>query len=139
MMNALLLDTNVLIRFVTGEPPDQAEEAAGLFTAAENGKVRLNVLPMVLAEAVFVLTGFYEQPRSKVAEVLAHLIACPGFHSTEQEPMLRALKLFGSGNLDFVDCYLAATSIVNGLTVISFDKDFDKIHGVARKTPEAAH
>ncbi len=137
-MKALLLDTNVLIRFVTGEPTDQAGEVAGLFTAADAGKVRLNVLPMVLAEAVFVLTGFYEQPRSKVAEVLAHLISCPGFHSEEQQRMLRALKLFGAGNLDFVDCFLAATSILAGLTVISFDKDFDKIHGVARKTPAAA-
>ena len=139
MMKALLLDTNVLIRFVTGEPTDQAEEVAGLFTAAETGKVRLNVLPMVLAEAVFVLTGFYEQPRSKVAEVLAHLISCPGFHSAEQEPMLRALKLFGADKIDFVDCYLAATSILNASTVISYDKDFDEIHGVTRKTPAAAH
>ncbi len=139
MMKALLLDTNVLIRFVTGEPTDQAEEVAGLFTAAEAGKARLTVLPMVLAEAVFVLTGFYEQPRSKVAAVLAQLISCPGFRSEEQQRMLRALKLFGSGKIDFVDCYLAATSIFNGLTVVSFDKDFDKIHGVTRKTPAAAH
>lgn len=139
MMKALLLDTNVLIRFVTGEPTDQAEEVAGLFTAAEAGKARLNVLPMVLAEAVFVLTGFYEQPRSKVAAALAQLISCPGFHSAEQGAMLRALKLFGAGKIDFVDCYLAATSILTGLTVISYDKDFDKIHGVARKTPAAAH
>lgn len=139
MMKALLLDTNVLIRFVTGEPADQAGEVAGLFTTAEAGKVRLKVLPMVLAEAVFVLTGFYEHPRSKVAEVLAHLISCPGFHSAEQEVMLRALKLFGAGKIDFVDCYLAATSILNGCSVISYDKDFDKIHGTTRKKPGAAY
>jgi predicted nucleic-acid-binding protein len=138
-MKALLLDTNVLLRFVTGEPADQAQEVAGLFSAAEAGKARINVLPIVLAEAVFVLTGFYEQPKKKVAEVLAHLISCPGFHSDEQERMLRALKLFGASNIDFVDCYLAATSILGGVTVVSYDKDFDKLHGVARKNPKAAY
>ncbi len=134
-MRTLLLDTNVLLRFVTGEPADQAQEVAGLFTAAEAGKVRLGVSPMVLAETVFVLTRFYEQPRAKVAEVLAHLISCPGFQSDEQARMLRALKLFGAANIDFVDCYLAAVSIQEGIPVISYDKDLGKIHGVIRKQP----
>src|SRR6478735_7667393 len=139
MMKSLLLDTNVLIRFVTGEPAAQAKEVAGLFAAADAGKVRLEVLPMVLAEAVFVLTGFYKQPRSKVADVLAHLISCPGFYSDEQERMLRAIKWFGAGKIDFVDCYLSATSDLNGSTVISYDKDFDKIHGIVRKKPGTAY
>jgi predicted nucleic-acid-binding protein len=135
MKPLLLLDTNVLVRFVTGEPADQATQVAGLFAAAEAGHARLSVLPMVLAEAVFVLTGFYEHPRAKVAEVLTHLISCPGFQSDEHERMIHALKLFGAGKLDFVDCFLAAASILEKRVVISFDKDFDKLHGVTRKSP----
>ena len=134
-MKPLLLDTNVLVRFVTGEPAAQARQVADLFAAAETGHARLTVLPMVLAEAVFVLTGFYEHPRSKVAEVLTHLISCPGFQSDEHQRMLRALKLFAAGKLDFVDCYLAAASILEKYTVVSYDKDFDKLHGVTRKSP----
>jgi len=134
-MKPLLLDTNILVRFITGEPADQADEVAGLFRAAEAGKQRLAVLPMVLAEAVFVLTGFYEHPRAKAAEALAHLISCPGFHAIELERMLHALKLFGAGKLDFVECYLAATSAREGRTVVSFDRDFAKLHGVTHKKP----
>jgi predicted nucleic-acid-binding protein len=136
-MKPLLVDTNVLVRFVTGEPTDQADDVAQLFSAAEAGKLRLVVLPMVLAEAVFVLNGFYEHPRTKVAEVLAHLITCPGFRSEQQECMLRALKLFGAGKVDFVDCYLAAVSICEERTVVSFDRDFSKLHGVTHQTPKA--
>lgn len=134
-MKPLLLDTNVLLRFITGEPADQAKEVAELVAAAEAGKVRLAVLPMVLAEAVFVLTGFYEHPRSKVAEVLSHLISSPGFHAEEPERMLHALRLFGSGNLDFVDCYLAAASIREGRTLVSFDRDLAKLHGISVHKP----
>jgi predicted nucleic acid-binding protein len=129
-MKPLLLDTNILLRFITGEPADQAKESAELVAAAEAGKVRLVVLPMVLAEAVFVLTGFYEHPRSKVAEVLSHLISSPGFQNDEPERMLHALRLFGAGKLDFVDCYLAAASIREGRTLVSFDRDLAKLHGI---------
>lgn len=134
-MKPLLLDTNILVRFITGEPADQADEVATLFRAAEAGKQKLSVLPLVLAEAVFVLTGFYEHPRAKTAEALAHLINCPEFQANEQERMLHALKLFGAGKLDFVDCYLAATSAREGRTVVSFDRDFAKLHGVTHKKP----
>jgi predicted nucleic-acid-binding protein len=134
-MKPLLVDTNILLRFITGEPADQAKEVADLVAAAEAGNVRLSVLPMVLAEAVFVLTGFYEHPRSKVAEVLFHLISCPGFHADETERMLHALKLFGAGQLDFVDCYLAAASIRDGSGLVSFDRDLAKLHGITAGNP----
>lgn len=134
-MKPLLLDTNILLRFITGEPADQAKEVAGLVAAAEAGKVRLAVLPMVLAEAVFVLTGFYEHPRSKVAEVLSHLISSPGFQNDEPERMLHALRLFGASKLDFVDCYLAAASIREGRTLVSFDRDLAKLHAISVQKP----
>lgn len=137
-MKTALLDTNTLVRFVTGEPEDQAREVAELVTAAESGKIRLSVIPMILAEAVYVLTGFYGHPRAKVADALSHLISCPGFQSPDHERMIRALKLFGAGKIDFADCYLAAISIIGETTVISFDRDFDKLHGVTRKRPKDA-
>lgn len=137
-MKTALLDTNTLIRFITGEPENQAREAAELVAAAESGKIRLCVIPMILAEAVYVLTGFYGHPRAKVAAALYHLIACPGFQSPDHERMIRALKLFGVGKIDFADCYLAAASFLDETMVISFDRDFDKLQGVTRKQPKDA-
>ena len=52
--------------------------------------------------------------------------------------MIRALKLFGVGKIDFADCYLAAVSILDETMVISFDRDFDKLQGVTRKQPKDA-
>lgn len=137
-MKTALLDTNTLVRFITGEPVNQAREVAELVSAAESGKIRLCVIPMILAEAVYVLTGFYGHPRAKVAAALYHLISCPGFQSPDHERMIRALKLFGVGKIDFADCYLAAVSILDETMVISFDRDFDKLQGVTRKQPKDA-
>ncbi len=134
-MKPMLLDTNVLLRFITGEPADQAAEVTKLMSAADAGQVKLAVLPMILAEAVFVLTGFYEHSRREVADVLSHLISSPGFHSEEQERMLQALQLFGAGKLDFVDCYLAAASVRDGRTVVSFDRGLAKLGGNTVRKP----
>lgn len=134
-MKPLLLDTNVLLRFITGEPADQAEEVAKLMSAADSGQVKLAVLPMVLAEAVFVLTGFYGHSRRAVADVLSHLISSPGFHCEEQERMLQALDLFGVEKLDFVDCYLAAASIGDNRPVVSFDRALAKVDGITARKP----
>jgi predicted nucleic-acid-binding protein len=68
---------------------------------------------------------------------MTHLISSPGFHSEEQERMLQALHLFGSGKLDFVDCYLVAASIRDSRTVVSFDRALAKLAGNAvRKSAE---
>lgn len=135
-MKAALLDTNTLVRFVTGEPENQAREVADLVSAAESGKIRLCVIPMILAEAVYVLSGFYGHPRAKVAAALSHLISCPGFQSPDHERMILALKLFGASKIDFANCYLAAVSILEETIVISFDRDFHKLQGVTRKQPK---
>lgn len=135
VIKAPLLDTNILIRFVTGEPESQAREVADLIASAEAKNEVFTVPPMVLAEAVFVLTGFYDHPRVKVADTLAALISSPVFRSQDQATMIYALELFGSSKLDFVDCYLAAVSIDEKRPVISFDRDFDKVRGAMRKSP----
>jgi len=134
-MKPLLVDTNVLLRFITGEPADQASQVARLFEAADSGKARITVLPMILADAVYVLTGFYGHSRSKTAEVLAHLLSSPGFHSEENGKMVHALKLFGAGKLDFADCYLAAISIADSQTLVSYDRELGKLHGVKVRRP----
>jgi predicted nucleic acid-binding protein len=46
-----------------------------------------------------------------------------------------ALKLFGAGKLDFVDCYLAAASIREGRTLVSFDRALAKLHGTTVMKP----
>lgn len=135
-MNSVFLDTNVLVRFVTGEPENQAKEVAKLFAAAEAGSLKLQIIPMILAEAVYVLNGFYKHSREKVSATLSHLLQCPGFQSPDNEQMLESLDLFAKTKIDFADCYLAALSKIHQTAVISFDRDFDKISGVSRKLPK---
>lgn len=45
MKDIKLLDTNILLRFFTGDPPELAEKARRIITAADSGEFVLEVHP----------------------------------------------------------------------------------------------
>lgn len=60
------LDTNVLIRHLTGDPPAQARRARAFLAAADE----LLVPDLIVAEVVYVLESFYEVARERVAQLV---------------------------------------------------------------------
>ena len=68
----LLIDTNVLIRLLTQDPPDQAARAEALVAAADPDSLILT--EMILAECAYVLESAYRLPRDEVAVKLLEAI-----------------------------------------------------------------
>ncbi len=54
-----VLDANVLLRFITKTPPDQAAKARDLLKRGQAGEVRLVLEPLTLADVVYVLKKPY--------------------------------------------------------------------------------
>lgn len=130
-MKTYLVDTNLVIRFLTGEPEKQAQVAAEFFQLSETENITLRFCPIVVAEVVFVLTGkIYGYPRKLVAEKLLQFLQNPSFKIQESDVIEKALKLFLKRKIDFADAYLAATGVVSGCGVVSFDKDFRGTEGL---------
>lgn len=134
-MDRLVLDTNVLVRFILGEPEKQAAAVAILFRRCDEGALELSLLPIVAAEAVFVLSSFYEQGRAEIAKVLTHILTSPGIICEQRDILLLALRHYTGSKAHFVDCYLAATSELVRRPVASFDRDLDKLPGATRLDP----
>lgn len=126
-----LLDTNVILRFLTGEPEPQALRAKTLFEHAESGALTIRVLPLVIAEVVFVLTGkHYQMKRADVADALILFLENPRFDVVERDSLIRGLQLFKQHNIDYADAYLAAEAQMHACGIASFDQDFLKISGL---------
>ena len=53
-MSRAYVHTNVILRFLTGDPPDLAAQARALFDAVERGEVTLVAGEIVIAEVVWV-------------------------------------------------------------------------------------
>ncbi|MHB8693782.1 MAG: PIN domain-containing protein [Solirubrobacteraceae bacterium] len=126
------LDTNVLIRHLTGDPPEMAARASAALAADED----LLLADLVLAECVYVLESFYEVPRERIAELMRAAIAFPSIKTVDSASLLRALEIYEVNRLDFAEAYLVAQAESTGVkTVLSFDKTIDRVDTVTRREP----
>lgn len=129
------IDANIILRYLTNEPQEQAERAARLFDAVTQGEQVL-VEEVVLAEVVWTLASYYRMPRSSIADALLELLAEENIRALDKEPLRLALAIFSEKNLDFADALLAAKALQSGDPVVySFDRDLDHIAGVVRREP----
>jgi predicted nucleic acid-binding protein len=126
------LDTNVLIRHLTGDPPDMAARATALLAAGEE----LLLADLIVAECVYVLESFYEVPRARVAELMRAAVALPSIRVTDEPSLLRALEVYELDGLDFADAYLVAQAEATGVGAIaSFDRRIDRVTTISRREP----
>jgi len=136
-MKELLLDANVLVRFLVHDDPRQSNAATALFERAERREATLQLEAFVVAETVYLLLGRYGRSRSEVANVLLAIIQNAGVETIDKEVVLDALQRFGNVNVDFSDTWLAARAAQLGCAVASFDRDLDKFKDIKRFEPTA--
>ena len=126
------VDTNVLVRHLTGDPPEMARRATALLASGEP----LLLADLVLAECVYVLESFYEVPRARVAELMRSAIALPAIATVAPLILLRALEVYEVDRLDFAEAYLVAQAEATGVKEIaSFDRSIDRVASVSRREP----
>ena len=134
-MEKRILDANVLLRFLRADDPTQYKKAQKLFVRAENGKIRLILLDVVIAEVVFVLTSVYKYDRIKVSNALQPFLTHGGIDCEKSAILSDSLNRFATINVDYMDCYLAAVAYARGCTISSFDRDFRKFKDIDWKIP----
>jgi len=135
-MKHLWVDANVLLRFITKDPPALAERSAHLMAKAERGEVSLYVAPLVLAEVIWVLKSFYKYAMADIAHVMIALVSATGVAVDDRAAFIRAVELARDQNVDFIDASLALQAAARGESVCTFDKTDFKRLPVEWLTPE---
>jgi predicted nucleic-acid-binding protein len=122
----------VLIRHLTGDPPEMAARA----TRALADSDELLLADLIVAECVYVLESFYEVPRARVAELMRAAIALPTVKTLDPATLRRALEVYEVDRLDFADAYLVAQAEATGVKqILSFDKSIDRVATATRHEP----
>ena len=132
------VDTDVIIRLLTGDDPAKQAAADALFERVEKGEITLAAPDTVIADAVYVLASprLYGLPRPEVAAQLSTLVALPAFQVQNRAAVLAALALYARTSLDFGDALLVAAMQEHGAHVLySYDSDFDRLAGLDRHEP----
>lgn len=126
------VDTNVLVRHLTGDPPTLAVRATRYLEGADE----LLLPDLILAEIAYVLESFYETPRAKVAETLRAVLAFPAITVVDAGLAQRAVEVYDVHRLDFAEAYLVASAERSGIGVVaSFDRSIDRVGTVRRIEP----
>ena len=117
----MVVDTNVLIRYLVRDHEDHYQQAVKWFTQATAGSIELEVKALVVAEAVFVLQSFYQQKRDPIAESFEVLLSQRWLLIENREALLGAFNWYRQG-LHFVDSYLISCAHQGSCEILTFDQ-----------------
>ncbi len=137
-MSEPFIDTDVIIRLLTGDDVEKQIKAKALFLQVEAGRLKISAPVTVIADAVYVLSSprLYSLPRADISELLTILVGLPNFNVSDKRSVLNALNIYSNTNVDFGDAFIAAAMLQDGSDVLySYDKDFDRITEIRRIEP----
>ena len=126
------VDTNILVRHLTGDPADLAARATS-FLGSER---ELLLTDLVVAETVYVLESFYEASRDEVADAVRSLVAFGSIVCVDPALLLRAIEVYETDRIDFAEAYLVACAESTGVgKVASFDRSIGRVRTIERIEP----
>jgi predicted nucleic acid-binding protein len=126
------VDTNILVRHLTGDPPEMAARA----TAYLRSETALLLTDLVAVETVYVLESFYEAPRDQVAQSMRSLLGFDTVICVDSALLRRANEVYETDRVDFAEAYLVACAESTGAgRVASFDRSLDRVSTVERIEP----
>ena len=123
----IFVDTNYFLRFLLKDINDQHLEARNLFLSASEGKNKLITSTIVFFEIYWVLSSYYEQNKTNVANILEKVLSLNFIELEERELLFKSLSLFKKTNLDLEDCYNVRYAKEKGVRSFkTFDRKLNK-------------
>ncbi|MCX8086699.1 MAG: type II toxin-antitoxin system VapC family toxin [Rhodocyclaceae bacterium] len=113
----IVLDTNLLLRYLLNDDTAQAKRALHLLSSAP----LVTVTPTIVLELVWVLECC-DCSRAEIVAALRHVLGLPNMRLPNEAALYRAVQWFEQG-LDFADALHLALSPAEA-TLMTFDKSF---------------
>ncbi len=133
MAAAAVLDTSVIVRYLTQDDPAKAA-AAGSFIAAQPGGA-LFFPGVAMAELGFVLLRVYRWPIEQVARALRAVVSHPAIDVPDAGTWLDVADDLEHGH-GLVDAYLMRVALAAaGGTLLTFDASIRALPGVVCREP----
>jgi len=127
----LLIDTNIFLEILLEQ--DKADEARELLSQIEKFEFYISDYSLHSIGLILFKRKQYEEFLRFLRDVLLEAgIKVIALTPQDMESMVQIAKQFG---LDFDDAYQYVTAKLYGLTIVSFDSDFDRTD-IGRKTPK---
>ena len=123
------LDTNVIVRYLVGDHPEQAEAARALLERLTPGNPGF-ICREVVMEVGWVLERAYRFPRAQIAEALMDLTASDSLVVEHGDDVAAAAYRYRQGGVGFSDLMvLAAAERAGAVPLYTFDRRLARIDG----------
>ena len=93
------IDANVILRYLTNDVPSQAAQAEELFKKLESGSEDVWLPDIILADIIWILEGYYKQPRGKIQDWITTILSLPGMNFSNKTIALTALDIYVTKNI----------------------------------------
>jgi predicted nucleic-acid-binding protein len=123
------LDTNVLVRLITEDNPDQASAVLSLLEEAETRNERFFVSTIVVCELAWTLRSRpYQFRRAAIAEALSTVLETRLLEIQDRDLIQQAISEYKGGRADFSDYLIGGENQRAGCSdTITFDGELAKV------------
>lgn len=131
------LDTNIFLRPIIKDHPQQTADCEKLFVLIEENKIAAATSNIVLAEFLWTAQSFYKISKPETIASMKGIVSISGLAIEDSFDSFAALQYYESFSVKFIDALIASHKLIQEgkAIVISYDKDFDKL-GIKRKEPK---
>lgn len=127
MKEVFFIDTNVLLRFLLNDHQDLSPKAKLIFLKAQEGKIEIYLDEIVVAEAVWTLSSYYQIKKEKIIETLEKLISQNWIINPRKKLILEALLLYKLKNIHYIDAWIFVVNKNIKTKLFTFDKNLAKL------------
>jgi uncharacterized protein len=137
MTERAFVDTNLFLRYITNDVPEQADAVEALLRRAGAGEITLVTSSLVICEIVWTLGSYYRLSRTAIREQVLAILNTAGLEVVDGDLVLQAIHWYVDRHISFGDAQNAAWLIAQGIkAVYTFDrKHFARVEGLTVRAP----
>lgn len=137
-VETVFADTNLFLRYLTNDVPEQADAVEKIIHRAAKGQVNLVTTSMVIAEIVWTLESYYELEKTEIQNMVLGILNTEGLDVVDSDLILQAAIHYAEKNVDFIDAFNAAWMNKNDISkAYTFDqKHFNRFDGIIAEAPK---
>jgi len=129
-MKTIVIDTNIILRYLLGEKESVAIEKI------LNSKDQLVIPDIVVAEVVWTLQRYYKWEKTRIVELFISLLS-KGNVEFNQAQIFSTFEIYLKYNVKYADAYIYQLMNQKKLKYIySYDREFDKLKEINRIEPK---
>lgn len=130
----VFLDTNVLARYYVADNEKMFSDCRQLIETIESGSILPYSSSIVLLEFYYVLTSYYHISKKEVVADIETILQMRGITLIDKVDIKDAIVMYKSTHVKFTDC-LIATQVGKGITLVTYDREFQKLPDLAVAEP----